>query len=136
LTTIDEIADRRTRFGENEMKGLPSLRDSYWQSAVVDTPQGQAVEFRYVVGPEHLEAFGVSGSLEFVKRYRLDRVPAEQQDNDAYRAYHLVMEIEILNHGPEPVKVAYRQDGPTGLPLEGWWYSYKTFRVRFSRHRP
>ena len=27
--------------------------------------------------------------------------------------------------------MAYRLDGPTGLPLEGWWYTYKTHPTQF-----
>ena len=35
------------------------------------------------------------------------------------------MAVEIHNLGNKPEKVVLRQRGPTGLPLEGWWYVRK-----------
>ncbi len=124
LLTLAQIGARRA--GEGEIPGLPSLKDAYWRAARIETPQGPAVEFRYQLGPKELEAINVTGSIEVVKRYRLVPVPEEERDNKDYRGYHLDMEIEIVNRGNEPLEVAYRVTGPTGLPLEGWWYSFKT----------
>jgi YidC/Oxa1 family membrane protein insertase len=45
--------------------------------------------------------------------------------------FHLNLEIGIENVGDEPVAVAYRLDGPNGIPLEGWWYSTKMHREMF-----
>ena len=39
--------------------------------------------------------------------------------------YHLNLQVAIHNLGQEPQSVGYRLDGPTGAPLEGWWYSTK-----------
>ena len=35
------------------------------------------------------------------------------------------MHVEVENNGAEPREVAYRLDGPTGLPIEGAWYASK-----------
>ena len=35
------------------------------------------------------------------------------------------MTIEVINHTAAPQTVAHLLDGPTGLPLEGWWYLNK-----------
>jgi YidC/Oxa1 family membrane protein insertase len=35
------------------------------------------------------------------------------------------LKVELHNLGKEAQQVAYRLDGPTGLPTEGWWYSSK-----------
>jgi len=37
----------------------------------------------------------------------------------------------IENTGEAPLAVAYRLDGPNGIPLEGWWYSTKMHREMF-----
>lgn len=43
-------------------------------------------------------------------------------------AYHLNYRIETKNVGTKPHTVAYRYDGPNGLPTEAWWYSMKVSR--------
>ena len=63
--------------------------------------------------------------LEIVKRYTLAKVPADERDNPIYPAYHLQLEIELSNTGDAARSVAYRLDGPTGMPLEGWWFAHK-----------
>ena len=67
--------------------------------------------------------------LEVAKIYRLVEVSPEEQDNPDAAAYNLVFKIEIRNTGQNSRKVAYQLDGPTGLPIEGWWYAYKVGRV-------
>jgi len=68
--------------------------------------------------------------LALVKRFTLEPVPAGSRDNENYPGYHVQLEIEVRNASDSPQMVAYRLDGPTGLPLEGWWYAHK-----ISRHR-
>ncbi len=43
-------------------------------------------------------------------------------------AYHLNYRIETKNVGTKSHTVAYRYDGPNGLPTEAWWYSMKVSR--------
>ncbi len=63
--------------------------------------------------------------LELTKTYRLEEVPAESMDDLTYPAYHLKFEIGVRNADEVAHEVAYQLDGPTGLPVEGWWYSTK-----------
>jgi YidC/Oxa1 family membrane protein insertase len=70
-------------------------------------------------------------NLEFVKRYTLKSVPESERDNTDYPGYDLQLDIEITNTGQAPQKFAYRLDGPTGMPLEGWWYAHKISRERW-----
>lgn len=126
LWTLQQLGQRSVRFGESELPGLPSLLEGHWQTEVADTPDGPSVVFRRRLFPAQLEPLEIEGELEIVKRYRLARVPAAQQDNPLARAYHLSLEIEVHNRGRTALDVAYRLDGPTGLPAEGWWYAYKT----------
>ena len=78
-----------------------------------------------MVGGAHLQCAGQAGfglidetgNLEVVKRYGLTRVPSDETANATYQAYHLTFEIELRNRSDQPQTVAYRLDGPTGLPL-------------------
>ena len=66
--------------------------------------------------------------LEITKTYRLAKVPKDALKDGNFPAYHLEFEIEIRNIGGQAHKVAYRLDGPNGLPTEGKWYAYKVSR--------
>ncbi len=66
--------------------------------------------------------------LEITKTYRLAKVPAASLADGNYPAYHLEFEIEIRNVGSQAHKVAYRLDGPNGLPTEGKWYATRVTR--------
>ena len=64
--------------------------------------------------------------LRVLKRYRIEKVPAEQQSLVNYPGYHIDLDVEIHNLDAESDhEVAYRLFGPTGLPIEGWWYAAK-----------
>jgi YidC/Oxa1 family membrane protein insertase len=64
--------------------------------------------------------------LKLVKRYMLAAVPDGSRQDENYPAYNLQLEVEVANIGDTPQAVAYRLDGPTGLPVEGWWYAHKS----------
>ena len=53
-------------------------------------------------------------------------------ENDHGRNYDFEFEVEFINKGADNLELGYRIDGPTGLPLEGWWYSYKTHPTSFA----
>ena len=93
------------------------LRTANWK--VVPTGKKDVAQFRYPL-PEK--------GLEIVKTYRLVQVPEDRRQTAIYPAYHLEFEIEIRNVGDETHKVAYRLDGPNGLPTEGKWYASKVSR--------
>ncbi|MBC8356473.1 MAG: YidC/Oxa1 family insertase periplasmic-domain containing protein [Planctomycetes bacterium] len=68
--------------------------------------------------------------LELVKRFRLGTSADLEVDEDAGTtevpiAYHVDMDLELHNGSNEPRTLAYSLGGPTGLPMEGWWYSAK-----------
>ncbi len=70
-------------------------------------------------------------NLELVKRYTLAVVPPKQRDDIDFPAYHLRLDVELRGTAAaapadaKPPSAAYRLDGPTGMPLEGWWYARK-----------
>ncbi|HVT28152.1 MAG TPA: YidC/Oxa1 family insertase periplasmic-domain containing protein, partial [Lacipirellulaceae bacterium] len=69
--------------------------------------------------------------LKLVKRYTIAPAPAAAGPD--YPAYHLYLDVEVQNtesadSKAPPREVAYRLDGPTGMPMEGWWYSRKVSR--------
>jgi YidC/Oxa1 family membrane protein insertase len=99
-----------------ELEGV-NLRTVNWK--IVPSDEKNVVRFRRTL-PEK--------GLEITKTYRLAQVPAESQANGNFPAYHVEFEIEIRNIGDETHKVAYRLDGPNGLPIEGKWYAYKVSR--------
>ena len=72
--------------------------------------------------------------LEITKTYRLVQVPEESLKDANFPAYHLEFEIEIRNTGGKAHKVAYRLDGPNGLPTEGKWYASQR-QPRLGRRR-
>lgn len=107
------------KYVARELDGL-DLREGNWE--VLDGGNQTQVRFRRV-----LPRWGI----EVVKSYRLAEVPQESQKDPDYRAYHLVIGVEIRNLGDQPRSLAYQLDGPTGLPTEGWWYANKIGREGF-----
>ncbi|MEN6405221.1 MAG: YidC/Oxa1 family insertase periplasmic-domain containing protein [Thermoguttaceae bacterium] len=99
-----------------ELDGV-NLRRGMWK--LVENDADHAV-FRRT-----LPQFG----LEFTKIYRLVRVPEASHQNDDFPAYHLEFDVEIRNISGEARTVAYRLDGPTGLPTEGYWYATRVTRT-------
>lgn len=66
--------------------------------------------------------------LVVTKRYRLRKAPEEETDGEMLPAYDLTVEISVKNDSDAKRNVAYRLDGPNGLPIEGWWYATKIGR--------
>jgi YidC/Oxa1 family membrane protein insertase len=66
--------------------------------------------------------------LEIFKRYTLAIAPPDEVKNADYRAYHLQLEVEMRNTAGAAVTAAYRLDGATGMPMEGWWYARRVSR--------
>jgi YidC/Oxa1 family membrane protein insertase len=114
LLTIEQAGRRRVEKDKEEIKGL-DLRTGNWE--LVRADEEQAVFRRQV--PKL--------GLEVTKHYRLAKTAAGQNDPDA-PDYHLLLNVQIRNTSTKPLEVAYRLDGPTGLPLEGAWYATKISR--------
>jgi YidC/Oxa1 family membrane protein insertase len=100
---------------QEELPGI-ALRDANWR--LVSSDERTAVFERRV--PQW--------NLRVTKTYRLDEVPQDQRDNSDFPGYDLNLTIAIENGSQESHQVAYRLDGPNGLPLEGWWYAQKVGR--------
>ena len=52
------------------------------------------------------------------KHYTLAKAPADTDSPDAPE-YHLFLDVQLRNLSDEKQTLAYRLEGPTGLPLEG-----------------
>jgi YidC/Oxa1 family membrane protein insertase len=128
LLTIDSIGGGVQRIKDDdekvagqmaELKGLPSLYRSNW---TVEQQGSDFIEFSFTLDESALTNAKIekAGPLKIVKRYTLAKAEKPGQT-----PYHLNLQISIRNLGQEPAQVAYRLNGPTGLPLEGWWYSTK-----------
>jgi YidC/Oxa1 family membrane protein insertase len=98
-----------------EIDGL-KLRNSTWE---VTKSDDKSITFRKLVPQYH---------LELVKRYTIASVPEDEQENRNYPAYGITLDVEVKNLGNETVDLAYRLDGPNGLPIEGWWFTRKSGR--------
>lgn len=103
----------------------PGLEDVIWEITQRPTKDVPTVEFRTWITSSQMDGIGQSGALEIKRRYTLARVPADEPEGSDSPAYRLRMEIEIVNHHDDIRQISYRLSGPTGLPLEGWWYTYK-----------
>jgi YidC/Oxa1 family membrane protein insertase len=69
--------------------------------------------------------------LRLTKRFELAQLTADDAENPDARAYHLTLKVTIEQLKDGARKIAYRLDGPTGLPTEGWWYSRLGMRDYF-----
>ena len=129
LLSVAAVGKQSWNTESKEPAALRLLREGDWEAKTEDN--GSTVEFRLLLTADQLRGSGLEGDWEFVKRYRLARVPAEEVDNPDYPAFHLDCEIEIHNRSETPQELAYRISGPNALPLEGWWYSNKIHPVMF-----
>jgi YidC/Oxa1 family membrane protein insertase len=120
LATLQQVDDQHIAADEPdkavdvaaELKGV-DLRHGNWQ--LVEHDQGHAVFRRSV--PER--------GVEITKTFTLESVPKDQLHSADYPAYNLKVDVSLRNISQEKHKLAYRLDGPNGLPTEGWWYAYK-----------
>ncbi len=87
------------------------MRNGIWD--VVESSQKKVV-FKFPI-PRY--------GLEVYKTFEL----IESDASDANAGYHVNMTIAVKNVGKNARKTAYRLDGPTGLPLEGYWYTHKVW---------
>jgi YidC/Oxa1 family membrane protein insertase len=120
LLTLETIGTRPPlSAADEELPGLPSLYQSNW---AVDQAGDDFVEFSMQLDEAALAAAKVAsaGPLKIVKRFSVPKA-----DKPGNVPYHLNLHVSIQNLGQQPLAVGYRLNGPTGLPLEGWWYSTK-----------
>ncbi|MCA9248353.1 MAG: YidC/Oxa1 family insertase periplasmic-domain containing protein [Planctomycetales bacterium] len=116
LLTLGQLGDRTIDKDAVELAGL-KLHSDNWE---LFEQNGDSVAFRYVIADP---------GIEVIKRYTIATVPAENRDDANFAAYHLEVAIAIRNLGSDDQEIAYRLQGPTGLPTEGWWYGHKISRT-------
>ena len=63
--------------------------------------------------------------LELAKTYELVKAPGDPAKDVDGEGYHLVLTLQVTNRDSKAHNVAYRLDGPNGLPVEGAWYASK-----------
>ncbi|MGY8767171.1 MAG: membrane protein insertase YidC [Pirellulales bacterium] len=129
LTTLSSVVSKSIsksiHVGEKEIPNLPSLFERNWEWKEISENE---VHFETTLTPSELKKIGIDGHLKLVKKYQIKPVPLDKRDDPSYPGYDLNYTIEIHNESPDPIKVGYRQQGPTGLPLEGWWFANKIAR--------
>jgi YidC/Oxa1 family membrane protein insertase len=129
LTSLQQVDDEKLRadedpaakFNEELSRELAGgeLRDALWDRVPVKPgEEAYKVVFRCRV-PRY--------PIEITKTYELQKAGNGADDAGAY---HLVLNVSITNlDDAKKHDVAFRQDGPNGLPVEGAWYvSYKVSR--------
>ncbi|MFO0941147.1 MAG: membrane protein insertase YidC [Pirellulales bacterium] len=123
-TTLAAFNSTKIPSGKTALPALASTYDRNWDVRPLEVDGGQGVEFRLPL--DSMLDKTDAPKLELVKRYRLYPV-SDKQDG-----YMLDMEVVVVNNNDKPVKVALRQEGPTGMTLEGWWYSVKISQAWFA----
>jgi YidC/Oxa1 family membrane protein insertase len=126
LTTLQQVDDDKLRADEDpkakfeeemprELAGV-HLRDALW---TIESPQKNAagvatqVVFSCEVPERHIKV---------TKTYELAKLAGDGTASADDQAYHLTLSVAITNLDTKKHEVAYRQDGPNGLPVEGSWY--------------
>ena len=113
LLTLESVDGTKIAKDKQELAGL-DMRSANWQALPQNDPN--EISFQY-----DATEFG----LQIVKKFRLAKVDPAEIENPSAPAYHLEFAIEVRNVGEAARKVAWRLEGPTGLPLEGAWYATK-----------
>ncbi|MEX1040598.1 MAG: YidC/Oxa1 family insertase periplasmic-domain containing protein [Pirellulaceae bacterium] len=124
LTTLARVGEKYAGHQNFEIRGIDSLFERDWKTTVVSENE---VHFEAIV--EFVENGDENNPhrLRLIKKYRLpDPVPGDNPARD--EGYHINYSLEIHNDGDQVTDVAYRQMGPSGLPLEGYWYAHKIHR--------
>ncbi len=117
--TLDTVGPRALKADQDELAGLPSLYNDTWN---LEAQGPDFIEFSYPLDAAALAAAKIekAGPLKVIKRYTIAKSTEPGQ-----AAFHLNLQVRIQNLGEQAAALAYRLNGPTGLPLEGWWYSTK-----------
>ena len=125
LLTLETLQGQSIKLNEDEIRSLPSLYDANWE---VSEQSADSVLFTKTLTADDLKKIGREGALKVTKRYSL---PKANEASKTIDKYHIDLAVGIENTADEPLAVAYRLDGPNGIPLEGWWYSTKMHREMF-----
>ena len=127
LLTLSKLGNRNVGLGEKEIARIPSLLNGNWEVEVKNETD-PTVEFSFRLTSNDLKKINVTGDLQIIKRYTIAKRDDGSEGTDAY---HINLEVEIKNLANEQIETGFRLDGPTGLPIEGWWYAYKIHPTSF-----
>ncbi len=115
LLTLSQVGAMELKVSEPEMAGLPSQHNQVWD--VVEQPANpaelQKAVYRLPVSP---------AALAKMKAAPVDLLHSYTLMPDSYL---IDMEVGVENKGTVPQTLGYRLGGPSGITLEGWWYSNK-----------
>ena len=101
-----------------------TLLDGVWTAP--DPKNDKELVFEKKISSDSLSKEGIDYTGEIIvrKKFRLPQPPAEKEDFS--RTYHLDFDIEINRvGGTADDQFCLQVNGPTGLTLEGWWYTNK-----------
>jgi YidC/Oxa1 family membrane protein insertase len=115
LFTLQQLGDDDRLPINADPAELPGfdMRSAHWET-IQDPANPNEVEFRYAIPAKNVEV---------IKRYRIEPVTKPEVKTDTAQAYTLDLHVELKNTGDKPRQMAYRLDGPNGLPVEGFWYA-------------
>ncbi|MEE2641305.1 MAG: YidC/Oxa1 family insertase periplasmic-domain containing protein [Planctomycetota bacterium] len=99
---------------------LGTAETSVWESEVGD----DWVKFYYPY-KDPKEIVNSGADYQVIKTFRLVPVKEDERDKVQSRNYHLELDVEVRNLSQFPQPLAYRIDGPNGLPTEDWWFAIK-----------
>ncbi len=121
LTTVRQLNDLKLEQGR-EFRGV-AMHQENWELVHADE---QEVVFRYPLPEEVCRRAKTGGPVAIVKRFALVPRRAKETYAGAPGDYDIECQLTCEYQGEEPLRIALRQEGPNGLPLEGWWYTRKT----------
>jgi YidC/Oxa1 family membrane protein insertase len=120
LFTLQEVDKSKIAADAESLPGV-DLHDANWR--IVPNAGGEQAASS-VAFERRVPKYG----FVITKRYHLAKASEQPVAEGGMPAYDLTMEISVRNEGQDPHDVAYRLDGPNGLPIEGWWYAQKVNR--------
>ncbi len=125
MTTLGALNQTKVPETQASLPALAPAFEENWEVKPLDVANGEGYEFSIPLAG-YLKGTGRPSDLVLVKRYRL--VTGDTPGS----GYDLDVETLVRNRNDEEVSVALRQEGLSGLTLEGWWYSVKISPYMFS----
>ena len=115
LLTLSRLDGAELEEDQEELPGVELLKTN-WKLIAHD--QQSATFSKWLPKPD----------ITIIKKFSVAKGSNQESDDLDTDGYHLTLEIEFRNGGEKDVNLAYRLDGPNGLPVEGWWYANKVGR--------
>ena len=125
LLTLGELNDQEREKEQQELPGV-SLRRSDWE--LIEPTPAEIKQNPGTVWQSAAFKQTLPSGLEIIKRYSLVKVDEKNLQDTSFPAYDLKFDIEFKNTADDDQELTYELDGPTGLPVEGWWYGNKIGR--------